>query len=153
MSLEYKKTEVNSGFFYKSDEESEKLVTAERKFIEDRVKKIIAFKKNVCDGTFVVINQKGVDPMSMDALAKEGIVALHCAKRYQSMLHFIVCLFNYFDNFKETPNPFLKITLFLHFFYNIFGKIVPIISIFFYSLVVYLNFNFIFMFLGATWNV
>ena len=57
MSLEYKKTEVNSGFFYKSDEESEKLVTAERKFIEDRVKKIIAFKKNVCDGTFVVINQ------------------------------------------------------------------------------------------------
>ena len=27
--------------FYKSDEESEKLVTAERKFIEDRVKKII----------------------------------------------------------------------------------------------------------------
>merc|ERR1712080_545996 len=31
--------------------------------------------------TFVVINQKGVDPMSLDALAKEGIMALRRAKR------------------------------------------------------------------------
>jgi len=39
---------VNSGFFYKSAEEREKLVKAERKFIEDRVKKIIELKKKVC---------------------------------------------------------------------------------------------------------
>ena len=86
VSLEYEKTEVNSGFFYKSAEETEKLVTAERKF-EDRVQKIIALKKKVCDGTdktFVVINQKGVDPMSLDTLAKEGIMALRRAKRYKS---------------------------------------------------------------------
>ncbi|KAK7925379.1 hypothetical protein WMY93_007689 [Mugilogobius chulae] len=44
VSLEYEKTEVNSGFFYKSAEEREKLVAAERKFIEDRVQKIIALK-------------------------------------------------------------------------------------------------------------
>lgn len=53
--------EVNSGFFYKSAEEREKLVKAERKFIEDRVKKIIELKKKVCgdsDKGFVVINQK-----------------------------------------------------------------------------------------------
>jgi T-complex protein 1 subunit zeta len=47
VSLEYEKTEVNPGFFYKSAEEREKLVRAERKFIEDRVKKIIELKKSV----------------------------------------------------------------------------------------------------------
>jgi hypothetical protein len=47
VSLEYEKTEVNSGFFYKSAEDREKLVIAERKFIEDRVAKIIELKKKV----------------------------------------------------------------------------------------------------------
>lgn len=45
---------------------------------------IIALKKKLCDGTdkhFAVINQKGIDPMSLDALAKEGILALRRAKR------------------------------------------------------------------------
>ena len=41
VSMEYEKTEVNSGFFYKSADEREKLVAAERKFIEDRVQKVI----------------------------------------------------------------------------------------------------------------
>merc|ERR1719419_2095859 len=85
VSLEYEKTEVNSGFFYKSAEDREKLVAAERKFIEDRVQKIIELKKKVRTPenkkTFVVINQKGVDPLSLDALAKEGIMALRRAKR------------------------------------------------------------------------
>lgn len=40
---------MNSGvFFYKSAEEREKLVSGERKFIEDGVKKIIELKKKVC---------------------------------------------------------------------------------------------------------
>ncbi|XP_043910146.1 T-complex protein 1 subunit zeta [Protopterus annectens] len=84
VSLEYEKTEVSSGFFYKSADEREKLVKAERKFIEARVKKIVELKKTVCGDTskgFVVINQKGIDPFSLDALAKEGIVALRRAKR------------------------------------------------------------------------
>merc|ERR1712001_90820 len=85
VSLEYEKTEVNSGFFYKSAEDREKLVVAERKFIEDRVQKIIELKRKVCTKengkTFVVINQKGIDPFSLDALAKEGIMALRRAKR------------------------------------------------------------------------
>jgi len=85
VSLEYEKTEVNSGFFYKSAEDREKLVTAERKFIEDRVQKIIELKKKLCTKengkTFVVINQKGVDPFSLDAFAKEGMMALRRAKR------------------------------------------------------------------------
>lgn len=84
VSLEYEKSEVNSGFFYKTAEEREKFVLAEREFIDQRVKKIIELKKKLCDGTnktFVVINQKGIDPMSLDALAKEGIMALRRAKR------------------------------------------------------------------------
>lgn len=84
VSLEYEKTEVNSGFFYKTSEEREKFVTAERDFIQQRCEKIIALKKKLCDGTnksFVVLNQKGIDPLSLDALAKEGIMALRRAKR------------------------------------------------------------------------
>lgn len=84
ISLEYEKTEVNSGFFYKSAEDREKLVAAERDFIDQRVKKIVALKKKLCDGTdktFVVINQKGIDPLSLDAFAKEGIMGLRRAKR------------------------------------------------------------------------
>ncbi|XP_005220079.1 T-complex protein 1 subunit zeta-2 isoform X2 [Bos taurus] len=76
--------EVSSGFFYKTAEEKEKLVKAERKFIEDRVQKIIDLKDKVCAQSnkgFVVINQKGIDPFSLDALAKHGILALRRAKR------------------------------------------------------------------------
>jgi T-complex protein 1 subunit zeta len=84
ISLEYEKTEVNSGFFYKSAEEREKLVSAERNFTDDKVRKLIEFKRKVCAGTdktFVIINQKGIDPVSLDLLAAEGIMALRRAKR------------------------------------------------------------------------
>lgn len=85
VSMEYEKTEVNSGFFYKTAEERDKLVLAERQFICDRVQKVIDLKRKVCadDKTknFVVINQKGIDPVSLDMLAREGIVALRRAKR------------------------------------------------------------------------
>ncbi|KAK6102520.1 T-complex protein 1 zeta subunit [Brugia pahangi] len=90
ISLEYEKTEVNSGFFYKSASEREKLVAAEREFIMRRVQKIVNLKKKVCDLAekidgkkrgFVVINQKGIDPPSLDLLAKNGILGLRRAKR------------------------------------------------------------------------
>jgi len=85
VSMEYEKTEVNSGFFYKSAEDREKLVDAERKFIDDRVKKVIEFKRKVCgddkNKSFVILNQKGIDPLSLDVLAREGIMALRRAKR------------------------------------------------------------------------
>ena len=43
---------------------------------------VIEFKRKVCkDGeSFVVINQKGIDPLSLDMFAKEGIFALRRAK-------------------------------------------------------------------------
>lgn len=77
-------SEVNSGFFYKTAAEREQLVAAERAFTDEKVKKIIELKKKVCDNTdktFVVINQKGIDPVSLDLLAAEGIIGLRRAKR------------------------------------------------------------------------
>jgi T-complex protein 1 subunit zeta len=50
----------------------------------------VELKNLVCDQTvggnekqknFVVINQKGIDPLSLDILAKNGIFALRRAKR------------------------------------------------------------------------
>lgn len=40
-------SEVNSGFFYKSAADREKMVAAERKFVDDRVKKVIELKNKV----------------------------------------------------------------------------------------------------------
>ena len=61
------------------------MVAAERKFIEDRVQKIIDLKKKVCadhpEKSFVVINQQGIDPNSLDMLARADITALRRAKR------------------------------------------------------------------------
>ncbi|CAD6578423.1 MAG: T-complex protein 1 subunit zeta [Tremellales sp. Tagirdzhanova-0007] len=90
VSLEYEKTEVNSGFFYSSAEQREKLVESERRFVDAKLKKIVELKNAVCDQAvgsgekqkgFVVINQKGIDPMSLDVLVKNGIFALRRAKR------------------------------------------------------------------------
>lgn len=84
ISLEYEKTEVNSGFFYSSAEQREKLVAAERAVVDDKVQRIIDLKRKLCDTPdkgFLLINQKGIDPQSLDLLAKEGILALRRAKK------------------------------------------------------------------------
>jgi len=60
------------------------MVKAEREFIDRRVEKVIALKKKLCDGTdksFIVVNQKGIDPQSLDMLAANGISGLRRAKR------------------------------------------------------------------------
>jgi len=85
VSLEYEKSEINSGFYYSSAEQREKLVESERRFVDDKLRKIVELKKEVC-GTdpnkgFVIINQKGIDPLSLDVLVKNGIYALRRAKR------------------------------------------------------------------------
>lgn len=57
-----------------------------------KLKKIVEFKNLVCDQAvqssgkerqknFVIINQKGIDPLSLDVLAKNGILGLRRAKR------------------------------------------------------------------------
>ncbi|KAF8633291.1 hypothetical protein AX17_004466 [Amanita inopinata Kibby_2008] len=99
VSLEYEKTEVNSSFFYSSAEQREKLVESERRFTDAKVKQIVDLKNLVCDQAveakekkkFVVINQKGIDPLSLDILAKNGILALRRAKRRNMERLQLVC--------------------------------------------------------------
>ena len=86
VSLEYEKSEVNSGFFYATAEERQKLVAAERKYTDDKVNRIIAFKNDLEAKenkvvNLIVINQKGIDPVSLDLLQKAGIVGIRRAKR------------------------------------------------------------------------
>jgi len=84
VSLEYEKSEINAHIMYSNAEQREKMVDAERKFVDERVRKVIELKKKVCDTPdkhFVVINQKGIDPPALDMLAKEGIIGLRRAKR------------------------------------------------------------------------
>ncbi|KAG6532748.1 hypothetical protein ZIOFF_006598 [Zingiber officinale] len=74
VSLEYDKSEINAGFFYSNAEQREKMVAAERRQVDERV-----CSDN--DKNFLVINQKGIDPPSLDLLARAGIIALRRAKR------------------------------------------------------------------------
>jgi T-complex protein 1 subunit zeta len=61
---------------YKTAGQREDFVNQERKFVDDRVSKIIELKRQVCgddpEKSFVVINQKGIDPGSLDMFANEG---------------------------------------------------------------------------------
>jgi T-complex protein 1 subunit zeta len=85
VSLEYEKSEINSGFYYSNAEQRDKLVESERKFVDAKLQKIVELKKEVCGNDpkkgFVIINQKGIDPLSLDVLVKNGIFALRRAKR------------------------------------------------------------------------
>ncbi|OWM64440.1 hypothetical protein CDL15_Pgr020407 [Punica granatum] len=69
VSLEYEKSEINAGFFYSSAEQREAMVAAERRSVDERVRKIIELKN------------EGIDPPSLDLLARAGIIALRRAKR------------------------------------------------------------------------
>ncbi|KAL1959788.1 hypothetical protein VTO42DRAFT_933 [Malbranchea cinnamomea] len=95
VSLEYEKSEINSGFFYSSAEQRDKLVESERKFVDAKLRKIVELKKQVCGNDpkkgFVVINQKGIDPLSLDVLVKNGILALRRAKRRNMERLQLVC--------------------------------------------------------------
>lgn len=92
VSMEYEKTEQNAGFFYSSAEQREKLIESERVYTDEIVRKIIAFKREACkEGeTMAIINQKGIDPVSLDMLAKEGCIALRRAKR-RNMERLMLC--------------------------------------------------------------
>ena len=51
----------------------------------DKVRSIIALKKKVCGDditkSFVLVNQQGIDPISLDLLQKEGIIGIRRAKK------------------------------------------------------------------------
>jgi T-complex protein 1 subunit zeta len=86
VSLEYEKTEVHSGFFWSNAEDREKLIASERQFTDDKVMQIIEFKRKICTKengmNLVIVNQKGIDPPSLELLACDGIIGIRrCKKR------------------------------------------------------------------------
>jgi len=114
VSLEYEKSEVSSGFYYKDAAEREKMVVHERKFVDDKVDQVINFMKLVCfDAStgarireFVLINMKGIDPVSLDKLARAGILALRRAKRRNMERLTLACggvQLNSFDDLLARP--------------------------------------------------
>lgn len=107
-SMEYEKTEHNSTMVYSTAEERDRLVEAERKYTDDRVRKLIEFKRTVCTpengAHLVVINQKGIDPVCLDMLAKEGIIGLRRAKR-RNMERLALCCGGYAVNSIEDVTP------------------------------------------------
>lgn len=84
VSLEYEKTEVNSQFFFSNATDRDKMAKSERRFTDERCKKIVELKQKVTEGnnkSFVVINEKGIDPICLEMFANAGILALRRAKR------------------------------------------------------------------------
>jgi T-complex protein 1 subunit zeta len=86
ISLEYEKSELNSVFVYDNADKKAALSRSERHLVNQRVQRIIDLKVKLCgsgktDKGFVIINQKGIDPPSLEMLARENILALRRAKR------------------------------------------------------------------------
>lgn len=48
VSLEWERSEVNSGFYYSDADQRGKLVAAERQFTDDRLQQVIDLKRKVC---------------------------------------------------------------------------------------------------------
>mmetsp|Transcript_49599 Transcript_49599/g.116962 ORF Transcript_49599/g.116962 Transcript_49599/m.116962 type:complete len:521 (+) Transcript_49599:39-1601(+) len=84
VDLEYEKTETNSSFFQNSIEQQERFSVKEREAVDIKIHKIIHLKRKICKNEkkgFVVINQKGIDIISLDMLSKEGILGVRRTKR------------------------------------------------------------------------
>lgn len=83
ISLEYEKPEINSSFYYSTSEEREKIVEMERNFILERAEAIsrLSLEVKKLNKNLVVISEKGIDPYSLEILAKNGILGLRRAKR------------------------------------------------------------------------
>lgn len=115
VSLEYEKTEVHSGFFWSNADQREKLIASERQFTDDKVRQICDFKEKLCKGTnknFVIINQKGIDPPSLEILARHGIVGIRRAKKRNGERIPLACggkMLNSIDDMTEADLGFAKV--------------------------------------------
>jgi T-complex protein 1 subunit zeta len=114
-SLEYEKTEVHSGFFWSNADQREKLIASERAFTDDKVHKIVEFKEKICKGTnknFIIINQKGIDPPSLEILSRAGIMGIRRCKKRNGERIPLACggrLMNTIDGLSEDDLGFAKV--------------------------------------------
>jgi len=106
VSLEYEKTEVNASIMYSSAADRDKMATGERDYILKRCRQIVALKESVCTNGqgFVLLNQGGIDPHSLEILAKAGILALRRVKR-RNMERITLCCGGIAVNSTENLKP------------------------------------------------
>lgn len=77
--------------------------------------KIVDLKKRLCDGTdknFIIVNQKGIDPPSLEILARNGIVGIRRAKRRNGERIPLACggkQLNSVDDVEESDLGFAKL--------------------------------------------
>lgn len=116
VSLEYEKTEVHSGFFWSNADQREKLIASERAFTDEKVHQIVEFKKKLCpEGSgknFVIINQKGIDPPSLEILSRAGIMGIRRAKKRNGERIPLACggkMLNSLDDLAEEDLGFAKV--------------------------------------------
>ena len=83
VSLEYEKTETQSGFYYSTAEEREALVESERKWLDERCRQVVDFKRRVC-------KEGEVRPRKIGRLA--NIRMEHSVSTTSSLLFVIVCV-------------------------------------------------------------
>jgi T-complex protein 1 subunit zeta len=85
VSLEYERSELGGALYYSDPQKKAAMAEAERKTVDTKVRQIIELKRQVCTKengkNFVLINQKGIDLIALEMLAREGILGLRRAKR------------------------------------------------------------------------
>lgn len=84
ISLEYEKPEINAQFVYKNAEQRDGLLESEHALIFERASAIADFARKLKEQTkknLIVINEKGIDPISLEILANANVLALRRAKR------------------------------------------------------------------------
>lgn len=83
MSLEYEKPEINAEFCYSSASQREALAATEREFILEKARAVAALANELRrEGkSLIMINEKGIDPFSLEVLSDAGVLALRRAKR------------------------------------------------------------------------
>lgn len=91
------------------------MIASERAFTDNKVLKIVELKNRICEGTnknFVVINQKGIDPPSLEILAGAGIIGIRRAKRRNQERIPLACggkCLNSVDDMSEEDLGFAKL--------------------------------------------
>lgn len=84
ISLEYEKPEINAQFVYNTSEKRDELLQSEHALIFERASAIAKFAielKKQTNKNLIVINEKGIDPISLEVLANAKVPALRRAKR------------------------------------------------------------------------
>ena len=111
VSLEFERSELGANFQYSDPSKKEALALSERRATDERVQQIIDLKRKL-GRDLVVINQKGIDPIALEMLAKEGILALRRAKKRNMERLVLSCggeALNSFENMTESSLGFAEL--------------------------------------------